>query len=121
MIRRPPRSNHTDTLFPYTTLFRSFEYRASGNTEWISAGTEEPETTRKIVATVAPGIEYEGAVSYRVRGVVGARLILGPVTSGNLDGGGNHNWFQDEQPPDEQVTIGAGIASSGKEIGRAHV
>src|SRR3546814_2315051 len=23
MIRRPPRSNLTDTLFPYTTLFRS--------------------------------------------------------------------------------------------------
>src|SRR3546814_11689354 len=22
MIRRPPRSTHTDTLFPYTTLFR---------------------------------------------------------------------------------------------------
>src|SRR3546814_1739268 len=25
MIRRPPRSKHTDTLFPYTTLFRSDE------------------------------------------------------------------------------------------------
>src|SRR3546814_10418076 len=24
MIRRPPRSIRTDTLFPYTTLFRSF-------------------------------------------------------------------------------------------------
>src|SRR3546814_10011459 len=23
MIRRPPRSTHTDTLFPYTTLYRS--------------------------------------------------------------------------------------------------
>src|SRR3546814_18355949 len=23
MIRRPPRSTHTDTLFPYTPLFRS--------------------------------------------------------------------------------------------------
>src|SRR3546814_6387856 len=34
MIRRPPRSTRTDTLFPYTTLFRSFrvvrrEIRAS--------------------------------------------------------------------------------------------
>src|SRR3546814_6564488 len=26
MIRRPPRSTRTDTLFPYTTLFRSFEW-----------------------------------------------------------------------------------------------
>src|SRR3546814_17751967 len=25
MIRRPPRSTRTDTLFPYTTLFRSHE------------------------------------------------------------------------------------------------
>src|SRR3546814_10571776 len=25
MIRRPPISTRTDTLFPYTTLFRSFE------------------------------------------------------------------------------------------------
>src|SRR3546814_2192511 len=24
MLRRPPRSTRTDTLFPYTTLFRSF-------------------------------------------------------------------------------------------------
>src|SRR3546814_18810600 len=29
MIRRPPRSTRTDTLFPYTTLFRS---RALGKT-----------------------------------------------------------------------------------------
>src|SRR3546814_9968219 len=28
MIRRPPRSTRTDTLFPYTTLFRSDDYPA---------------------------------------------------------------------------------------------
>src|SRR3546814_1082036 len=27
MIRRPPRSTRTDTLFPYTTLFRSLRCR----------------------------------------------------------------------------------------------
>src|SRR3546814_7201679 len=27
MIRRPPRSTRTDTLFPYTTLFRSRQSR----------------------------------------------------------------------------------------------
>src|SRR3546814_3875737 len=27
MIRRPPRSTRTDTLFPYTTLFRSLRNR----------------------------------------------------------------------------------------------
>src|SRR3546814_12881534 len=25
MMRRPPRSTRTDTLFPYTTLFRSYQ------------------------------------------------------------------------------------------------
>src|SRR3546814_14922708 len=29
MIRRPPRSTRTDTLFPYTTLFRAFNPRIS--------------------------------------------------------------------------------------------
>src|SRR3546814_9754457 len=30
MIRRPPRATRTDTLFPYTTLFRSDDDRAGG-------------------------------------------------------------------------------------------
>src|SRR3546814_20554607 len=30
MIRRPPRSTRTDTLFPYTTLFRSHAVPAEG-------------------------------------------------------------------------------------------
>src|SRR3546814_13341287 len=31
MIRRPPRSTRTDTLFPYTTLFRSVLYSHRSN------------------------------------------------------------------------------------------
>src|SRR3546814_3434659 len=31
MIRRPPRSTRTDTLFPYTTLFRSAKFGAAAN------------------------------------------------------------------------------------------
>src|SRR3546814_2562804 len=30
MIRRPPRSTRTDTLFPYTTLFRSHDVANCG-------------------------------------------------------------------------------------------
>src|SRR3546814_9244563 len=33
MIRRPPRSTRTDTLFPYTTLFRSFRCRRPASPE----------------------------------------------------------------------------------------
>src|SRR3546814_7340103 len=32
MIRRPPRSTRTDTLFPYTTLFRSLAF---GSATWV--------------------------------------------------------------------------------------
>src|SRR3546814_5178765 len=32
MIRRPPRSTRTDTLFPYTTLFRSSSSEPSAST-----------------------------------------------------------------------------------------
>src|SRR3546814_7633474 len=31
MIRRPPRSTRTDTLFPYTTLFRSHQRKRLGD------------------------------------------------------------------------------------------
>src|SRR3546814_12885341 len=45
MIRRPPRSTRTDTLFPYTTLFRSCACRSGDqaerrdveNTKWRQA------------------------------------------------------------------------------------
>src|SRR3546814_6197737 len=30
MLRRPPRSTRTDTLFPYTTLFRSYLRKRAG-------------------------------------------------------------------------------------------
>src|SRR3546814_15613146 len=36
MIRRPPRSTRTDTLFPYTTLFRSTLAKANG-AKWDAA------------------------------------------------------------------------------------
>src|SRR3546814_2635939 len=37
MIRRPPRSTRTDTLFPYTTLFRS---PVSGGSAHLSNGRD---------------------------------------------------------------------------------
>src|SRR3546814_5583748 len=40
MIRRPPRSTRTDTLFPYTTLFRS--RTAQGDPEGARRGRRRP-------------------------------------------------------------------------------
>src|SRR6056297_2196933 len=55
MIRRPPSSTRTDTLFPYTTLFRSafvlishdraFLSRLSRGTLWLDRGRSEEHTS----------------------------------------------------------------------------
>src|SRR3546814_6201873 len=50
MIRRPPRSTRTDTLFPYTTLFRSVGplnccsiFRPISSGVWSSAASRRSE------------------------------------------------------------------------------
>src|SRR3546814_17140972 len=45
MIRRPPRSTRTDTLFPYTTLFRSVPRRRSKGGQ-SSGGGERDQTPK---------------------------------------------------------------------------
>src|SRR3546814_11128029 len=43
MIRRPPRSTRTDTLFPYTTLFRSDARRRLDNPLLVQLVAQIPE------------------------------------------------------------------------------
>ena len=46
MIRRPPRSTQQETLFPYTTLFRSAESRAIKRVVKRALGIRDAEQTR---------------------------------------------------------------------------
>src|SRR3546814_13037135 len=63
MIRRPPRSTRTDTLFPYTTLFRS---RRDGH-----------GVAGHLVVAVAPGEDVgDDLVVARIALVIG--VVLGP-------------------------------------------
>src|SRR3546814_3199507 len=57
MIRRPPRSTRTDTLFPYTTLFRSEDRHAlaPGADEVAAAVVEERVAGDRIVGGVLFG------------------------------------------------------------------
>src|SRR3546814_12715622 len=51
MIRRPPRSTRTDTLFPYTTLFRSHDRAIDDLKAFISANGmafRTPETLAQV-------------------------------------------------------------------------
>src|SRR3546814_3998355 len=43
MIRRPPRSTRTDTLFPYTTLFRS---RRRRHADAVQSAGDHPDRAR---------------------------------------------------------------------------
>src|SRR3546814_11908693 len=52
MIRRPPRSTRTDTLFPYTTLFRSLA--DEDRNPWLA---EEHETLRSLTKNNPEGSE----------------------------------------------------------------
>src|SRR3546814_8076998 len=47
MIRRPPRSTRTDTLFPYTTLFRSCCCRKSKDLGSIDEMQPSHSSTRR--------------------------------------------------------------------------
>src|SRR3546814_10002743 len=51
MIRRPPRSTRTDTLFPYTTLFRSHRLR---NVEIVGACLFDQPRQQRIVEPCPP-------------------------------------------------------------------
>src|SRR3546814_3527812 len=50
MIRRPPISTRTDTLFPYTTLFRSFATVLAGTLELFKELDLEKENIPLITA-----------------------------------------------------------------------
>src|SRR3546814_7687862 len=50
MIRRPPRSTRTDTLFPYTTLFRSIHARARVHVFFQIVGMQLDQAGHQVIA-----------------------------------------------------------------------
>src|SRR3546814_5211522 len=98
MIRRPPRSTRTDTLFPYTTLFRSLD-------DGTALGLPRDHQ-------ITPGQHRrdERALRIAAAGECGApeRQELEKALAGLAADGRDH------------VGI-AHIAQTGDEIGRAHV
>lgn len=64
-----------------------FELQPDGSSEWTKLGMEPPTVTRKEITGVTPGTGYFVGVSYRVRGVLGARRVLGPESVGELVSG----------------------------------
>src|SRR3546814_1714460 len=78
MIRRPPRSTRTDTLFPYTTLFRSqtgvdaevidLRWLDRASIDWDTIGASIQKTNNVlIVEQGAPGTSYGGWLSDEIQ------------------------------------------------------
>src|SRR3546814_10980284 len=93
MIRRPPRSTRTDTLFPYTTLFRSLG--------GVSCGAERRFRLQRssCLAVPSPHRHLDAAVA-RLGHLVGGRhhgvglAVGGDLQQGRLDA------FRDEDVAD---------------------
>src|SRR3546814_14773260 len=82
MIRRPPRSTRTDTLFPYTTLFRSPPCLA------VLPGSRRGEVTKllpvfaevvRALATRHPGLSVVIPTVETVADMVRAQVAAWPV------------------------------------------
>src|SRR3546814_5439517 len=63
MIRRPPRSTRTDTLFPYTTLFRSLAFCRSIVHSRHDVADSQPGVFMTFIALLASSLLLSSAAS----------------------------------------------------------
>src|SRR3546814_8850209 len=140
MIRRPPRSTRTDTLFPYTTLFRSLpfgrrivEHALNGWSQCVGKtfiGTKEemqivfqPECAfLSDQANSRIGGKPHGHGGYRHTNMVGAitnvRLALTPCrTRANPDADTRRSRHGTHHPDQRARPVTAALPK----IGKAHV
>src|SRR3546814_21083687 len=88
MIRLPPRSTRTDTLFPYTTLFRSAgfgEQLICCPTIGVGGGVDQAGTRRGLFGSIHGST---GSSRGRGRGPRLWRLRAGPADRPRRGGGG---------------------------------
>src|SRR3546814_3013927 len=85
MRRPPPRSTLTDTLFPYSTLFRSIVYARDGSTAGIGAGQMNRRDSSRIAAMkAAEAAEKYGWAQSRTVGSAIASAAFFPFADGLL-------------------------------------
>src|SRR3546814_5162752 len=119
MMRRPPRSTRTDTLFPYTTLFRS-GHRERG----LEAPHRQPQpVVRRLVAEVGlveRDVAERGAgAGGRIGAQVGVGAVLFAAEAARHPGA--HGPALAEAALDGEPEPRVEGFRVGFEIGRAHV
>src|SRR3546814_20862391 len=83
MIRRPPRSTRTDTLFPYTTLFRSAQQDDGRNRSSSLSFPTRFGPAQKTLETTAGRVANAGA---KAAGVSTAKAVYTVPTNSTLMG-----------------------------------
>src|SRR3546814_9566538 len=58
MIRRPPRSTRTDTLFPYTTLFRSILASSAAVSSFSAKEVGHMVPSSRFAVSLKPNVAY---------------------------------------------------------------
>src|SRR3546814_3664692 len=77
MIRRPPKSTRTDTLFPYTTLFRSGKAQLSQQGEpRKSIFAQHSRQKRWFSLTITPQAGQRGGSAKSMSGTANVRKIF---------------------------------------------
>src|SRR3546814_15549388 len=92
MIRRPPISTRTDTLFPYTTLFRSLAIplhaQPARAQQPLGIGTMGQGTLGYAMgAAIATVLQEKAGLSARIQPSSGTSSYLPLINSGELDFG----------------------------------
>src|SRR3546814_12470468 len=129
MIRRPPRSRRTDTLFPYTTRFRSVRVKS------VSMGEIDHALARQTVEAVAHRCHADPELIGDLRRLQSAagrpaarhQPALDGLISRLDDMRGAHAPFRSAAAKSASISIWSGRSPStapicsGTSIGRAHV
>src|SRR3546814_1299802 len=84
MIRRPPRSTRTDTLFPYTTLFRSPqpEQRVRHGRQCAARQNVRRRCRGRMESNARPGHQLRRGMAQREE--IGRAHVRTPVTNAHL-------------------------------------
>src|SRR3546814_6885507 len=80
MLRRPPRSTRTDTLFPYTTLFRSHEYVKRTDPGLKSRASQELDDLRRTSRVSQPQLRRHVALILAEQ----STMLLGDVAVADI-------------------------------------
>src|SRR3546814_4885424 len=84
MIRRPPRSTRTDTLFPYTTLCRSYLSAHRGARFYVAGPPEMVSSVTAAISGSGIGREQIHADPFPVTGQDAAAQTTGRAQAGNV-------------------------------------